>query len=91
MSTAWHSSGVFIVDVDHSKHINIVFLVLTLNKYLAVGCEKQVIVLWKHKKLYIYFVIKMPISFSDLSLDRIEMNYEHMTILWTCNEQMIQI
>ena len=40
-STAWHGSGVFIVDFDHSQHINIVFLLLTLNNYLSVGCERQ--------------------------------------------------
>ena len=81
INTAWHRSGVFIVDFDHSQHINILFLFLTLNKYLAVGCERQVTMFWKHKKLYIFFFIKSPISFSDLSLHRIEINYEHMTIL----------
>ena len=40
INTARHSSSVFIVDFDHSQHINIVFLVLTLNKSLAVGCER---------------------------------------------------
>ena len=29
INTAWHSSSVFIVDFDHSHHINIVFLLLT--------------------------------------------------------------
>ena len=42
-NTACHHSFVFIVDFDHSQHINIVFLLLTLNKYLSVGCERQVI------------------------------------------------
>ena len=42
-NTACHRSFVFIVDFDHSQHINIVFLLLTLNKYLSVGCERQVI------------------------------------------------
>ena len=37
---AWHSSGAFIVDFDHSQYINIVFLLLTLDKYLLVGCER---------------------------------------------------
>ena len=83
-------SGVFAVDVDLSQHINIMFLLLTLNKYLAVGCERRVIMFWKHKKLYICFVIKRPISFSNLPLHRIEINYEHMTILWTYNEYMFQ-
>ena len=79
---AWHSSAVFIVNFDYSQHINIVFLLLTLNEYLALGCERQVIMFWKHKKLYICPVIKSPISSSDLSLHRIEINCEHMTILW---------
>ena len=91
INTAWHRSGVFIVDFDHSQHINILFLFLTLNKYLAVGCERQVTMFWKHKKLYIFFFIKSPISFSDLSLHRIEINYDHMTILWTYNERMFQL
>ena len=49
INTAWHRSGVFIVDFDHGQHINVVFLLLTLNKYLSVGCERQVIIFWKHK------------------------------------------
>ena len=36
-----HRSDVFIVDFDHSQHINIVFILLTLNKYLSVGCERK--------------------------------------------------
>ena len=48
-NTAWHRSGVFIVDFDHDQHINVVFLLLTLNKYFSVGCERQVIISWKHK------------------------------------------
>ena len=42
-------------------------------------------ILWKHKKWYICFVVKvaMPILFSNFSLHRIEINYERMTILWT--------
>ena len=43
INAAWYRSGVFIVDFDHSHHINIVFLLLTLNKYLSVGCERKVI------------------------------------------------
>ena len=83
INAVWHSSGVFIVDFDHIQHINIVFLFLTLNKYLAAGCERQATIFWKHKKLYIFFLIKSPISFSDLSLHQIEITYEHMTIVWT--------
>ena len=37
INTTCHRSFVFIVDFDHSQHINIVFLLLTLNKYLSVG------------------------------------------------------
>ena len=40
-------SFVFIVDFDHSQHISIVFLLLTLNKCLSVGCERQVIMFSK--------------------------------------------
>ena len=78
INTAWPSSGAFIVDFDHSQHINILFLLLTLSKYLPVGCERQVIMHWKHIKQYICFVIKVarPISFSDLLLHRVEINYE---------------
>ena len=43
INTACHRSFVFIVDFDHSQHINVVFLLLTLNKYLSVECERQVI------------------------------------------------
>ena len=35
VNTAWHRSGVFIVDFDHNQHINTMFLLLTLNKYLS--------------------------------------------------------
>ena len=40
---------------------------------------------WKHKKWYICFVIKVARTraFSNLSSHRIEINYEHMAILWT--------
>ena len=88
---AWHRSDVFIIGFDHSQHINGALLILTLNKHLSVGCERQVIMFWKHKKRYISFVIKVarPISFSDLSLHRIEINYEQMTILWPYCEQII--
>ena len=93
INTAWHSSGDFIVDFHHNQHINIVFLLLTLNKYLSVGCERQVITFWKHKKRYTCFVIKVarPISFSDLSFHRIEINYEQMTILWIYHERNLKV
>ena len=92
INKTWHSSGVFTVDFDHSQHIKIVFLLLTLNKYLSVGCERQVIMFWKHKKRHICFVkVARPILFSDLSLHRIEINYEQMTILWTDYEHNMNI
>ena len=43
INTACHCSFIFVVDFDHSQHINIVFLLLTLNKYLSVGCERHVL------------------------------------------------
>ena len=91
INTAWYSSGTFIVDVDRIQHINIVFLLLALNNCLVVGCERQVIMFWKHKKLYICFIMKRPISFSDLSLHWIEINYKHVTTLWTYSEHMFQL
>ena len=77
INLTWLRSGVFIVDFDQSQCINMVFLLLTLNKYLSVGCARKVIMFWKHKKRPICFVIKVArlITFSDLSLHRIEINY----------------
>ena len=71
INTAWHLPGVLIVDFDYSQHISIVCLLLTLNKYLSVGCERQVIIFWKDKKRYICFAIKVarPISLTAI--------YEH--------------
>ena len=43
INTACCCSFVFVVDFDHSQHINIVFLLLTLNKYLSVGCKRHVL------------------------------------------------
>ena len=93
INTAWHSSSVFILDFDPTQHISIVFVLLILNKYMSVGCERQVIMFWKHKKCYICFVIKVArsVSFSDLSLHRIEINFEQMTMLWTYYEHNINI
>ena len=90
---AWYSSGVFIVDFDHSEHISIMVLLLTLSKCLSIGCERQVIMFWKYKKRYICFVIKVArsISFSDLSLHRIEINHEQMIILWTYYDHNMNI
>ena len=93
INTAWRRSGVFIVDFDHSQHINVVFLLLTWNKCLSVGCKRQVIMFWKYRKLHICFAIKVarPISFSDLSLHRIEINYGQMTLLRTYYEHTLNI
>ena len=86
ISTAWHRSGVFVVDFDQSQHIDILFLLLTLNKYLSLVCEKQVIIFWKHtKKIHLfcnkiyksYFIQRFIIALNWN-------NYNHiMNILWT--------
>ena len=39
INTVWHSSGVFIIDFNHSQHIRIVFLLLTFNIYLKLGLK----------------------------------------------------
>ena len=85
LNTIWHRSSVFNVDFDQSQYISIMFLLLTLNKNLSVGCERQVIMFWKHTKPHICFVIKFlrHISDSHLSLHPIKINYEQITILWT--------
>ena len=49
INTAWHCSGVFVADFDHSQHVNRVFLLLTLNKCLSAECKKQVIMFWNTK------------------------------------------
>ena len=72
INRAWHSSGVFIVNFDHNQHINIVFLFLTLNKYLL-GCERQVIMFWKHKKRHIFFVKKLQSLFYSVIYHCIEL------------------
>ena len=41
INTARLCSFVFIVDFDYSQNINIVFLLLTLNKYLSVGVNDE--------------------------------------------------
>ena len=81
INTAWHRSGVFVADFDHNQYVNIVLLLLTLNKYLSAGCESQVIMFWKHKKRYICFVLEAasPLSFNNLSFRRIEKSYEPMS------------
>ena len=47
INTACHLSVVFIVDFDHSQHNNMVFLLLTLNRYFSLGWERQVTMFWK--------------------------------------------
>ena len=85
-------TGVFIVDFDHSQNIIIVPLLLTLNKHLSVGRERQVIMFWKHKKPYIRLFAKVarPISLSNLSLHRKEINYDHFIsiLLYGCEHIM---
>ena len=61
INTACHCSFVFIVDFDHSQHINIVFLLLTLNKCLSVGCERQVIMFSK-PYFKVYFIMQFVIA-----------------------------
>ena len=80
INTAWHCSGVFVAGFDHSQHVNIVFLLLTLSKSFSAGCKRQVIMFWKHKKRYICFVLKVasPFSFNHLSLHQIEKSCEQM-------------
>ena len=88
LNTTLHRSGVFTFEFDHSQYINVVFLLLTLNKHLSVGCARQVIILWNTKSDILKVIIKVaievarPISFSDYHY-RIEINYVQMTILWT--------
>ena len=78
INRAWHRSGVFVADFDHREHVNIVFLLLTLNKCLSVGCKRHVIMFRKHKKWYICLILKVesPLSFNNLSLHQIEKSYE---------------
>ena len=52
---------------------HIVFLLLTLNKYLSVGWERQVIMFWKHKKRYICFICFIQWFIIAQNWD----NYEH--------------
>ena len=96
INTAWHHSGAFIVDFDHTYHISIVFVLLTSNKYLSVGCEAEVLMFWKHKKRSLCFIVNVarPISFSNLSLHPIEMPHKSFSqlnlllvkvqLLWSC-------
>ena len=77
VNTAWHCLGGFIADLDHSQHINIISCVSTFNfKEAFVSSVRKTShnVLKKQKARY-------PISFNNLSLHRIEISYEYLTIL----------
>ena len=61
INTARLCSFVFIVDFDYSQNINIVFLLLTLNKYLSVGCAWRVI-MFRKPYFKAYFIQKFIIA-----------------------------
>ena len=86
INTAWHRSGVFVAGLT-TVVVDVVFLLLTLKKCLSVGCKRQVIMFWKHKKRYICFVLKVvsPLSFNNLSLHQIEKSHEQITNVSTLN------
>ena len=88
----WTTVSIYL-SIYLSIYVYIVFLLLTLNKYLSVGCERQVIMFWKHKRRCICFVIKVarPNSFSDLSLHWIEIDYKQMTMSWTYYKHNINL
>ena len=71
----------FVAGFHHNQHVNIVFLLLTLNNYLSAECEREVIMFLKQKKRFICSVLKVEstLSFGNLSLRQIEKSYEHMT------------
>ena len=52
--TPWHSSTVFIVDFDHSQHINYRFSTFNFEQVFVSRVRKKVIVFWKHKKRYVF-------------------------------------
>ena len=61
MNTACHRSFVFIIGFDDSQCINIIFLLLALNKCLSVGCERQVTMFWK-PYFKVYFIQQFVIA-----------------------------
>ena len=89
INTAWHSSSVFIVDYDHSQHINIVFLLLTLNKFLPVECKRQVNnVLKTQKTKYLFHNKSSKAYFIQWFIiapnwNKLWTNDHIMNILWT--------
>ena len=96
INTAWHSPGVSIVDSDHSQHINILFLLLTLNTDLSVECERQIIMLWKHRAMYLFrsksckaYFIQWFIIASNWN--KLWTDGHAMSILWTWYEHMFQL
>ena len=66
INTAWHRSGVFIVDFDHSQHINIVLLLLTLNKFLWTSHNvlkiQKAIYLYRNERCKAYFIQRFIIA-----------------------------
>ena len=83
VNTVCHRSGVFVADFDHNQHVNILLLLLTLNKYLLAGCEIQVIMFWKQKNWYICFVPKVA---SFLSINNLFIIAPNWKKLWTYDQ-----
>ena len=50
----WRRSGVFIVNVEHISHLFLVFLSLTLNKYILAGIVNKIQKRIKFIKEYAY-------------------------------------
>ena len=81
INTTCHRFFVFIVGFDHSQHINIVFLLLTLNKYLSVGCERPVIMFWQlYSKAYFIQQFIIAPNWNETNYDHIKclLWYEHI-------------
>ena len=71
LNTTLHRSGAFIVDFEQSEYINIVFLLLTLNKYLVIRVRKtshnvlktqKVTYLFRNKSCKAYFIQRFIIA-----------------------------
>ena len=54
VNTSWHCLGLFIVDIDHSQHINIVLLLLTLKKFKVKNFNFNFIIAPNWNKLRIF-------------------------------------
>ena len=86
INTACHRSFVFIVDFDHSQHINVVFLRLTLNKCLSVECERQVIMFWKpYFKIYFIQHFVITPNWNKLRPHKV------LVMIWTYYGHMFQL